>query len=158
MSILLPAVSSCSVAEKSSSLRQQLIGGWALVSVRSVDADKPSEPYGSAPEGYLTIGSNGRFSLQTFRPGIPRFAANDRTKGTDAENKAVVLGSVSYFGTYQIDERAHVMLMHIEQSTYPNYTGQNQQRMVELRGNLLEFTNPTATTGGTLKIVWKRAD
>lgn len=60
VSILLPVMLSCSVAEKSSSLRQQLIGGWTLVSVRSIDADKPSEPYGPAPEGYLTIGGNGR--------------------------------------------------------------------------------------------------
>lgn len=139
------------------SLREDLIGGWTLVSVMTADGKKRVEPYGPAPKGYMTILPNGRFSIQTFRPGTPRFAANDRTKGTAEENRAVVHNSVSYFGTYNVDEAKRTMSIHIEQSTYPNYDGEDQKRFLDLNGDKLTFTNPTATTGGTLTVVWKRA-
>lgn len=138
-------------------LQERLLGGWRLVSVVSEGDGKKFEPYGPAPRGYLTILPNGMFSIQTFRPGSPKFAANDRTRGTAEENRAVVHNSVSYFGTYTIDETNRVMNIHIEQSTYPNYDGQDQQRLLELNGDELKFRNPTATTGGTLTVTWKRA-
>jgi hypothetical protein len=133
------------------------LGGWSLVSVVSEGAGKKLEPYGPTPRGYMTLLPNGRFSIQTFRPGSPKFAANDRTKGTVEENRAVVHNSVSYFGTYTIDETHGVMKIHIEQSTYPNYDGQDQQRFLDLNGDELQFRNPTATTGGALTVTWKRA-
>ena len=35
---------------------------------------------------------------------LPRFASANRMSGTAEENKAVVRGSIAYFGTYAIDE------------------------------------------------------
>jgi hypothetical protein len=146
------------VIAQQKSLKEQLVGGWALVSVTSEQDGKKVEPYGPAPRGYMTIGTNGRFSIQTFRPGTPKFASNDRTKGNAEENKAVVQNSVSYFGTYEIDEEKRIMNIHIEQSTFPNYDGEYQKRFLDLTGDELKFTNPSSTTGGTLVVIWKRAN
>jgi ABC-type uncharacterized transport system substrate-binding protein len=38
------------------------------------------------------------------RSDLPKFGSNNRMSGTPEENKAIVQGSIAYFGTYSIDE------------------------------------------------------
>ena len=52
----------------------------------------------------MFLDAGGRFSVSIVRAGIPKFASNNRTKGTDAENAAAVQGALNYFGTYTIDD------------------------------------------------------
>jgi hypothetical protein len=35
---------------------------------------------------------------------LPKFASGNRLQGSDAENNAIVRGSLAYFGTYTVDE------------------------------------------------------
>ena len=42
----------------------------------------------------------GHFMLILQRATLPRFASANRMSGTAEENKAVVQGSIAYFGTY----------------------------------------------------------
>jgi hypothetical protein len=55
--------------------------------------------------------------------------------GTAEENKAVVQGSIAYFGTYAIDEVKGTISLRYDGSTYPNWDGDTQERLVSVSGN-----------------------
>jgi hypothetical protein len=99
---------------------------------------------------------DGRFAAQLMGSGLPKFASNNRLEGTPEENKAIVQGSICYFGTYSVSEADHTLNYHIESSSFPNFNGADQKRSFTLKGDEMEYTGPTST-GGTSHVVWKRA-
>lgn len=136
------------------SLKQQAVGTWTLVSVKVGDG----EPYGPTPHGLMFIDAGGRFSVSIVRAGIPRFASNNRTTGTDAENAAAVHGSLNYFGTYSVDETDKSITVKIEASNYPNFEGVSQKRSLAVNGNEMTVTNAAPSGGGGVATqIWKRA-
>jgi hypothetical protein len=68
--------------------------------------------------------------------------------GTTEENKAVVQGSIAYYGTYSIDEAEGTISLHYEGSTYPNWIGDRQKRLVSISGDELRIVSPFTTVGG----------
>ena len=68
------------------------------------------------------------------RADLPKFAANDRTAGTPEENKAVVQGSLAYFGTDTVDEAAKIITTHIEGCTFSNWIGTDRKLSFNLNG------------------------
>ena len=67
-------------------------------------------------------------------------------------------GSNAYFGTYSVVEADGIINMHIEGSTFPNWTGTDHKRLFALSGDELTLTVPTVSIGaGTARLVWKRA-
>ena len=103
--------------------------------------------------------ASGRTALITMRTSLPKFAANDRTKGTPEENKAIVEGSFVVFGTYTVNESDHTLITHVEGSTFPNFDGADQKRSFTLAGDELRYANPVASIGQgvVVEAVWKRA-
>src|SRR3974377_1984891 len=91
------------VPANSQALRQQLVGTWTFVSSTTKLPDG-TPAWGTNPKGLLIFTQNGYYSSQIVRSDLPKFASNSRAKGTPEENKAVVLGSISTFGTYTVDE------------------------------------------------------
>jgi hypothetical protein len=80
---------------------RELVGTWKPVSIIVTGPDgRRSEPFGPNPNSILTFDANGRFVLVNTRPDLPKFASNNRAQGTAEENKAIVQGSIAYFGTY----------------------------------------------------------
>jgi hypothetical protein len=78
--------------------------------------------------------------------------------GTSEENKAVVQGSIAYFGTYNVDEDGHMFIVHIGGSTYPNWVGTDQKRIFAITGDELKYTNANRSAGaGVALVLWKRA-
>ena len=94
-----------------------------------------------------------------MRASLAKFTANDRTKGTAEENKAIVEGSYAYLGTYTVNEADRSFTVHVEGSTFPNFDGMDQKRSFTLAGDELRYTNPVATVGQgvVVEAVWKRA-
>jgi hypothetical protein len=135
------------------SLEQQAVGTWKLVSVKVGDG----EPYGPSPHGVMFLDAGGRFSVSIVRAGIPKFASNNRTKGTDAENAAAVHGALNYFGTYTIDEPEKSIAVMIEASSYPNFEGQTQKRTLSVSGDELQVINAAPSGGGVATQIWTRA-
>ncbi|MBL8485451.1 MAG: lipocalin-like domain-containing protein, partial [Rhodocyclaceae bacterium] len=45
----------------------------------------------------------------------------------------------------------------IDGSTFPNWDGDEQKRVVTVSGDELKIINPSAAVGGTAYSVWKRA-
>lgn len=137
---------------------KDLVGTWTLVSVTLEQDGNKSDLFGPNPQGQVTFDSNGRMSLIINRSDLPKFASNNRHAGTPEENKAVVQGSIAYFGTYSVSETDKTVATHIEGGTFPNWIGTDQKRLFTISGDELKWTTPTTSLGsGTALDVWKRA-
>jgi hypothetical protein len=134
--------------------QKQLVGSWTLI---SASAPNPGiKPFGPN-DGFATFQADGRFSLVLILGGLPKFASNNRATGTMEENKAVVQGSISYFGTYAVDEANGTMTLHIERCSFPNWNGTDIKRLITtLSSEDLKYTNPAASVGGSADLAWKR--
>ncbi len=139
------------------SLKEQLVGTWIYVSSTTTRADgsKTENPNLKAIVIYT---SDDHFAFVSVRADLPKLANPDRTLATAEEAKAVVAGSIAYFGTYSINEVDKVIIPNVEGSTYANMIGTDQKRIItSLTTDELRFTNPRTPAGLTLEIVWKRA-
>jgi lipocalin-like protein len=142
------------------SLKEQLVGTWMLVSSHSVGSDGSKlDLFGPNPKGILIYTSDGHFALVNTRSDLPKIASSSRDRGTPEEYKALVQGSIAYFGTYLVNEADKVITAKIEGSTFPNQVGEADDRRIitSLTADELKFTNPASTSGRTLELVWKRA-
>ena len=139
---------------------KSIVGTWTIVSIDNVDASgkKTSSFFGPNPRGSLIFTSDGRYSIWVGAASLPKFASNNRAKGTAEENQAVVAGSIAHFGKYTLDEKDKSFTFHVETSTYPNWDGTTQKRTFTVSGDELKYTNPVASAGGgRVDLVFKRA-
>lgn len=147
-----------SMAAQQTPTAKQLVGAWTLVSIYNDQDGKKIDIYGPSPKGITIMSHDGHFARMITRSGLPKFAVNNREKGTPEENKAVMQGSIAYFGTYSCSAADKGCILHVEESTFPNWVGANQKRLMTLVGDELREVNPLASTGtGKGIIVWKRA-
>lgn len=139
-------------------LSEGLIGAWSLVSIDYVRADgSRRQTFGDNPTGIAFFDRTGHFIITVMRSNRPAFAVNDRMKGTAEENQATAQGTITYFGTYKVREPDRVIDIHIVGSSFPNWNGASQKRVVVLAGDDLKLTNPVGSTGGgSAEVVWKR--
>jgi hypothetical protein len=139
-------------------LKEQIVGTWIPVS-QYVDQDgKRLEPFGPNPKGIVIYDSNGRFVLVLQRASLPRFASSNRMAGSAEENKAIVQGSIAYFGSYSVDEKEQKINIHYDGSTYPNWDGEDQVRLISINGNELSMVSPvSAVGGGSVHLLLRRA-
>ena len=137
-----------SVNKAPAQLAKDVVGTWTIKSA--------GDAYSSTPKGSLILTENGRYSLQLLRPDLPKYASNNRTKGTPAEYKATVEGSLSYFGTYSVNGTD--LTLHVEGSTFPNWIGTDQKRVnLSVIGDELKYTNTAPSGGGgAAPLVWRR--
>jgi lipocalin-like protein len=139
------------------SVKDQLAGAWSLVSNTTTRSDGTKvDTFGSNAKATAIYEANGRFVTITMRSDLPKFASNNRTTGTADENKAVVQGSIAYFGTYSVDEADKSFTAQVEGSTFPNWTGTAQKRKVTFSGNEMTQSLTTGSAGGSVEIKWKR--
>jgi hypothetical protein len=126
---------------------KDLVGTWSLAT---------AEAFGSNPKGSAIFETNGRFSIILTRAQLPKYASNNRLQGAPAEYKATVEGSIAYFGTYSVSGTD--LLLHIEGSTFPNWTGSDQKRVnLAITGDELKYIQPTPSGGGpAAPVIWKR--
>ena len=85
------------------SLKEQLVGTWIYASSTSTQADgsKTDRPN---LKGIVIYTSDGHFAFVSVRADLPKLAANDRARATAEEARAVVAGSIAYYGTYSVNE------------------------------------------------------
>ena len=142
--------------EKGASTAKQLIGLWTLVSIKTEQDGKTTEPYGPNPKGLFVFDRSGRYAVLQFSPDIPKFVSNSRDKGTPEENKAVVLGSNCHFGTYSVNEKEGSYTVRPEAGTFPNWVGIDSKRFFSISKDELKITNPSGSRGGTSTLILKR--
>ena len=138
---------------------KELVGAWTMVSITvNQGGQKKIEPFGPTPKGSLIFESNGRFSITVTRTDLPKFGSGSRVAGTPEENAAIVQGTIAYFGTYSVGVEDHLVTVHVEGGTFPNWVGTDQKRLFTIIGDELRYTNVNRSSGeGTALVVWKRA-
>jgi hypothetical protein len=136
---------------------KDLAGTWTIVSNVNEQDGKKTDAFGPHPKGVLTVDANGRYVLAIARADLPKVASNNRTTATPEENKAIVQGSITHFGTVSVNAADKTMTFKIETSTFPNSDGTEQKRPFTVTGDELKLTVPAASGGGTASVVWKRA-
>ncbi|MGD0565304.1 MAG: hypothetical protein ABSA66_19725 [Roseiarcus sp.] len=134
--ILLASISAPSFAQTSSkSLMDQLTGHWRLVSISIGD----SQPYGANPQGSMFLDAGGHYSVIVITGGGA--------------------SSISYFGTYTVDDADASMTMHIAASSRAGAAGRDEKRLVTFSGNELIVENQkSAHALGLIKLTWMRAN
>jgi hypothetical protein len=136
--------------------KDRLVGSWILVSLTSGEGGNETLPYGPNPKGTMMVDANGRFAITVMRSDLPKFASGNRMTGTGEETTAIARGSIAYFGTYTVDEATHVLTVHVEGSTFPNFDGGTQTRILSFSGDEVTYLNPTPSMGGTAKATYRR--
>jgi hypothetical protein len=136
---------------------KDLAGTWTLVSNVSEQGGNKTDTFGPNPKGILIVDANGRYVLAVARAGLPKVASNNRTTATPEENKAIVGGSITHFGTLSVNAEDKTITFKIETSTFPNWDGIEQKRPFTITGDELQYSVPAQSGGGTGTVVWKRA-
>jgi Lipocalin-like domain len=131
-----------------------LIGPWTLVSAIQTEGGRQQDYFGPHPIGQVIFDPGGQFSNILLRDDLVKFAKNNRLLGTPEENAAVIKGSIAYFGTYTLS--GDTLKLHITGSTFPNWTGTDQTRIVHLAANQLIWENAAGSGGGSVKQVYER--
>ena len=152
------ALLSANAVAQQKTLKEQLVGTWLMVSNTTTRADgTKTDTFGPTPKAIAIYGSDGRFAIVSTRSGIPNFASNNRATGSTDENKAVVQGSIGYFGTYSVNEADKQLTSDVEGSTFPNWVGTAQKRIIAFSGDELTQSSSSGSAGGAIEIKWRRA-
>jgi hypothetical protein len=139
----------------SQSLKERIVGPWRLVALYNEADGVKSHPYGEKPLGLILYDKSGYVMQYLTQPALPNFAIPNRLKGTDAEYRAVMQGSLSGFGTYTVE--GNTLIINWVASTYPNRAGTTEKRSFKIEGNELSTVNQTASAGGTSYANYVRA-
>lgn len=138
--------------------KEELVGAWSLVSIEFVRADgSRSSTFGANPKGIAFFDAGGHYIISVMRSDRPKYAINNFAEGTAEENKATAQGTITYFGTYSINEADRTIAIHIEGSSFPNWNDADQKRIFVIAGDELKLISPAANGAGTAEVAWKRA-
>src|SRR6266699_2978833 len=136
---------------------KDLAGTWTLVSAVTEQGGNKTDTFGPNPKGILMVDAKGRYVIAFARADLPKVASNNRTTATPEENKAIVGGSLTHFGTLSINAADKTFTFKIETATFPNWSGTEQKRPFTISGDQLRYTAAAASGGGSATVVWKRA-
>ena len=136
---------------------KELVGTWTIVSITLEKDGKTTDLYGPNPQGRRMIDADGHFSYIVTRADLPKFASNNRAAGTPEENKAVVQGSIAFFGTLTVNEAEKTYTTHTEVCTLPNWVGLDRKVSYAIQGDELDATTSGSSAGeGIVRVVYKR--
>jgi hypothetical protein len=138
----------------------EIVGAWRLVSMVRVDSAGREVPYwDDRPAGLIIYTADGHMAAQLYD--TRRFRSGDRWDATSPEvARAVVAGSVAYFGTYLLDRAAGTVTHNVEGAMRPDWVGTALVRAFKfVTPNRLELrvisnAGQRTTTGSVL--LWER--
>ena len=131
----------------SQSLKEQIVGAWRQVSIYNEEGGVKRHLYGENPVGLVVFDRSGYYISYLSKADLPKFAANNRLKGTDGEYRTVMQGMIAGFGMYTVD--GDTVTIKWIASTFPNRAGTTEKRTYKIAGDELTAVNPTAASGGT---------
>jgi hypothetical protein len=137
---------------------KELVGTWEMVSITQEKDGKTTDLFGPNPQGRRIIDADGHVFYMVTSGDLAKFASNNRAAGTPEENKAVVQGSIAYFGTLTANEADKTYPRHIEVCSFPNWIGTDHKSTYTINGDKLIATTSGSSVGeGTVRVVYKRA-
>ena len=148
-----------SAVSQQKSFKEQLVGTWTLRVCEVVAQDGTRSPLvmGDNPAGQYILTDDGHFSFQATAE-LSRFVSDDRMNSTPKEDKAVVQGSIAYYGTYTVNDADRTIAVHTERSSFPNLNGTDGKRIVTtLSPDRMSYVNPVRMARGTINCAYRRA-
>jgi hypothetical protein len=147
-------------AQSANSLKDQIVGTWNFVVAEATAPDgKKSFPFGETPKGILIFTADGHFAQIHVASDVPRIASNNRLTATPEEYADIMRRSLSVFGTYTVDEANKTVTYDIVSSSFPNWQGEAQTRVIDkLTADEFVNTNPNVAGGrGSASNLYRRA-
>ena len=142
-------------------LKDQLAGTWTLVSWEQSNADGSKlQQFGENPKGLAFFDAAGNYVISVMRSGRANYQIDNFSQIAQIsaeEARATALGTITYFGTYAIDETNRIISIRIEASSFPNWNGTDQERFFELTQDRLTLT-VRLPRGGQVDVRWRRAN
>ena len=130
-------------------LATAILGVWQLQSRRDIDTHglcRIDPALGEDPLGMLCF-ADGHFAAQ--------FMKRDRTTGEDrrvpaqvANNSIAVDGYDAYFGTYEVDERKGILIVHLTGAISPSNIGSSFRRDISVQHDTLTIRLETTAGDG----------
>jgi Lipocalin-like domain len=142
------ALSAGAAAAQPAKMKDQIVGSWNFVVAEVTASDgKKSFPFGETPKGILIFTADGHFAQIHVAGDIRAIASNNRMTGTPEEYAGIMKRSLSVFGTYTVDEDNKTVTYNIVSSSFPNWQGEAQTRVID-KLTAEEFVNTNPNVGG----------
>ena len=77
-------------------------------------------------------------------------------QATQDELRNIVVGFVSYFGTFDVDQVSHTVTHHIAASLVPSWVGTDLKRNFHFEGNSLVLTRVSPDGTSSDRLIWDR--
>ena len=140
--------------------KEQLVGTWTLVSWDQRNADGTTfQQFGASPKGIAFFDAGGHYIITVMRSDRLKYAIDNfgqLAQATAEENKATAQGTITYFGTYSVNDADRTIDIRVEASSFPNWNGTDQKRFFEVTEAQLKLT-VRPPHGGNVDVLWKRA-
>ena len=136
--------------------QMQFVGAWTLRSCTATGKDgKATFPYGQHPSGQIQYDPSGNMMVLIVNPEIPKFKSEVSEEGSTEEISAAYKNMFSYYGTYTVVPDSHLVVHHVAACSFPNWTGIDQKRFYEFRGDQLILR---AVLAGNMRyeLIWQR--
>ena len=153
------ALSSLSTTLYAAWAADDLVGTWQLVSWTEEETESKAvhKNFGDHPKGLLTFTADGHMMIMFVDPSRKAPAS---PRATDAEAAQLYRTMVAYAGTYKVE--GNKVIQHPEVSWNQSFTGTEQTRMFEIKGDRLQwvttpFVSPFLGKQMVATLVWERA-
>jgi hypothetical protein len=156
---LVLAVTATGAVAQQKSLKDQLVGSWALVSTEVTETDgKKRQDFGPNPKGILILDASGRYALVQSKVDRPKFktTGNVRLETPAAEYGEAARAFAANFGTWSVNEGDKTLIRKYEGSLIPNVETQETKVTVSLTGDELKLVG-TSPAGVRTDTVYRRA-
>jgi hypothetical protein len=156
---LLLAAAGNSAAAQGKSIKDRLVGTWHFVVAEVTAPDgKKSFPFGPTPRGIVIFTPDGDFAQIHIASEVPKIVSGNRLAASPEEYAGIMKGTIAQFGTYTVDEEKKTFTYKITASTFPNWDGILQTRLIEkLTDDEMINTNPQVGAGrGSATNLYKR--
>jgi hypothetical protein len=141
---------------------KQLTGVWKLTAWKMQRGDTPLDPPlgpASQCEGLLIYTTDLYVSVTLSIRDRSQFVDQAFDGGTVEEKRRAYETFLSYAGKFEVKEATRTIEHHVEMSSYPNFSGQTQVRLYELRENQLILSVPSVNIGNQIQsgyLAWQR--
>ena len=89
-------------------------------------AELIDSPLGTDPVGWIMYQPGHYMSVALMRPDRPKFASDNLVEATPEEVETAFGGYISYFGSYEVNERERFVVHRLQLSWFPNLSGRNR--------------------------------
>ena len=127
-------ISGSVLAQQPTTLRQQVVGTWEIVSTTP-----PNVLLGTNPKGHVVLAASGRY--------VAVLAKADRPKNAGRAD-----GIFAGFGTWSVNEADKTLTGHVDGNIVSSTEGTESKVTISLNGDEMRRTNPETKTSS----VWKR--